>query len=128
MAKWKKGCLIAGAIFLILGCCGSVLGGFACNSAYTRGQSMMSEQLVANLRRACEGNPRETEYLAELDHFEQTRAQVGFVSFSIVTNRFSDISADDVIDAEELDRMMLLIVDIHEHNGDVNLADYPSGR
>lgn len=127
-ATWKKGCLIAAAVFLILGCCGFVLGGFACNAAYSRGQSVMSEQLVAALRHASEGNPREAEYLAELDYFEQHRAQVGLVTFSIVTNRFSDISVDGVIDAEELDFMMALFSDIHAHDGNVVLADYPRGR
>lgn len=127
-SKWKKGCLIAGAVASILSCCGFVLGGFACNAAYSRGQSVMSEQLVAALRHASEGNPREAEYLAELDHFEQHRAQVGLVTFSIVTNRFSDISVDGVIDAEELDFMMVLFSDIHLHGGNVELADYPRGR
>jgi len=127
-SKWKKGCLIALAVASILSCCGFVLGGFACSSAYTRGQAMLSEQVVANLRRACEGNPREAEYLAELDYFEQHRGQVGLVSFSFVTNRFSDISADGVIDAEELDHMMALIADIHASGGNVDIARYPGGR
>jgi hypothetical protein len=125
---WKKGCLIAAAVVLMLGCCGFVLGSFACNSAYTAGQQLMSEQLVAGLRQASEGHPREAEYLAEIDHYEQTRTQIGLVTFSIVTNRYGDISADRTITPEELDRMMALLIDIHAHNGNVNIADYPGAR
>lgn len=127
-AKWKKGCLIALALLFIFGCCGFVLGSFACNSAYTRGQDVMSQQVVTTLTRACEGNPRQAEYLAELAYFEQSRSEIGVLTFSLITNRYSEIAADGIIDAVELDHMMELLADVHAHHGNVNLQDYPLAR
>ena len=126
--SWQKGCLIALGVVSILGCCGFVLGSFACSAAYTRGQQELSAQVVTNLRRACEGHPQESAYLAELDYFEQSRAEIGVLSFSLVTNRYGDITADGTIEPNELDHMMALIADIHAHHGNVEFGDYPRGR
>ena len=46
----------------------------------------------------------------------------------MLSNRVTDAQQDGRIDEAELDRIMLLVVDIDEHGGNVDINQYPGAR
>ena len=127
-SKWIRGCAIAAGIIAILGCCGFGVAGVACGGVMNVGQAAQLETISTSLHAAAIGSPRVVEYDAELTRFDAMRPSVGFLTFGVLTNRFNDANADQHITPEELDHIMLLIVDIDNHGGNVDLAQYPGGR
>jgi multimeric flavodoxin WrbA len=51
----------------------------------------------------------------------------GFLTFGVISNRFNTANADGRIDETELDHLMLLVVDIDNHGGNVDINQYPGG-
>ena len=125
---WKKGCAIAAALVFILGCCGFVAGTFACGGVMNVGQETALGTISGSLRAAAGAHPRAAEYTAELNRFDVMRPSVAFITFGILNNRYTEALADGSISNEELDRLMLLVADIDNSGGSVDLARYPGGR
>lgn len=125
---WKKGCAIAAALVFILGCCGFIAGTFACGGVMNVGQETQLATISSSLRVAAGAHPRAAEYTAELDRFDSMRSSVAFLTFGILNNRYTDALMDGSISNEELDGLMLLVTDIDNSGGSVNLGAYPGGR
>jgi hypothetical protein len=127
-SKRTKGCAIAAGVAGVLGCCmgGSFL--VMCGGLLGVGQETQLQTISTDLHAACIGHPRSIEYEAELVRFDATRSEVGWMTFGVLNNRYTDANADGVIRPEELDHLMVLVADIDARGGNVDLASYPSGR
>lgn len=126
--NWVKGCAIAAGVVALLGCCGTGAFMFMCGGLVNVGQEAQIEMISGRLPAATAGHPRATEYEAELTHFDSIRPQVGFLTFGVLNNRFTDATVDGTISPEELDHLMELVRDIDAHGGDVDINAYPGGR
>lgn len=123
-----KGCAIAFGVTALLGCCGAGIASLACGGLVNAGQGIQLEQFSSALHVAAANHPRATEYEAELQRFDAVRPSIGFLTFSVLSNRVTDAQQDGRIDEAELDRIMLLVVDIDEHGGNVDINQYPGAR
>lgn len=126
--KWLKGCAIAAGVVAILGCCGFGAFSIACGGLMNVGQETQLQMISTQLHGATTGHPRAAEYQAELARFDAMRPSVGFLTFGLLNNRFTDAEADGSINAAELDHLMELIVAIDQGGGNVDVNAYPGGR
>lgn len=126
--NWVKGCAIAAGVVALLGCCGFGAFSIMCGGLMNVGQETQLQTISTSLHGATAGHPRAAEYEAELGRFDAQRSSVGFLTFGLLNNRWTDANADGHIDAAELDHLMELIVDIDQHGGNVDVNSYPGGR
>jgi hypothetical protein len=122
-----KGCAIAFGVTALLACCGLGIGMFACGGLMNFGQETQLQVISASMHAAASLHPRSAEYEAELQRFDALRPSVGFLTFGVISNRFNTANADGRIDETELDHLMLLVVDIDNHGGNVDINQYPGG-
>lgn len=122
-----KGCLIAGGVAALLGCCGFGIATIACGGLFSFGQEEQLRLVSATLHAETIGHPRAAEYEAELARFDATRPNIGFLTFGVLSNRFQAAQADGSIDDAELDHLMELVTDIDARGGNVDMAQYPNG-
>jgi hypothetical protein len=123
-----KGCAIAFGVTALLGCCGAGVAMFACGGIMNVGQEAQLQMYSASMHAAAAGHPRAAEYEAELQRFDAIRPSIGFLTFGVLSNRFNTANDNDGrIDEAELDHLMLLVVDIDNHGGNVDINQYPGG-
>lgn len=121
------GCAIAAGVACLLGCC--VFGAMAlgCGGLMNVGQTAALGDMSRTMHAATPGHPRAAEYEQELQRFDALQPSIGFLTFGILSNRYNAAYADGVIDAAELDHLMLLVTDIDASGGNVDMARYPGG-
>lgn len=122
-----KGCAIAFGVTALLGCCGAGIAMFACNGVMNVGQEAQLQMYSTTMHAAAVAHPRAAEFEAELQRFDTVRPSIGFLTFGVLSNRFNAANMDGRIDEGELDHLMLLVVDIDNTGGNVDLNQYPGG-
>jgi hypothetical protein len=125
---WIKGCAIVGVVVALLGCCGFGVFMLACGGLMSVGQEQQLQILSASLHAETPGHPRAAEYEAELERFDAIRPNIGFMTFSVLNDRFDRARRDGTIDDAELDRLMEIVVDVDTHGGNVDISAYTQER
>ena len=131
VVRLPRGCL--GSAFLLgplAACCGGAMAFGLLGGSFDVVRDQVLVKIVADLRTTAEQQGSLEANQGALTQLDELRAQqhIGWMAFSVLTNRWTDAKADQQITAEELERLMVLVRDIDARGGTIDAADYPEGR
>ncbi len=126
-----RGCF---ASALLLGglatCCGAAVAWGLLGGGFDAVRDQTLAKIQMDLRNTATDQGSIDTHRGALDQLEELRLarRVDWLAFSVLMNRWTDVKADRVITAEELERVMLLVRDLDARGGSIDPADYPDGR
>ena len=131
LIRVPRGCLLSALLLggLAVACGGAIAWGVL-GGGFDIARDQALAKIIADLRNTAEAQGSLEENRGELAQLDELRLQrrVGWLAFSVLMNRWTDVKTDHVITEAELEHVMLVVRDIDARSGDIDPAQYPEGR